>query len=80
MEVSPPDLLSEDAVAGRLGLSVNRVRWLTMNGHLQRGVTADRSSGGLTSQSVEIEESWRSCATITQRLRRVLGYVVFWMP
>jgi hypothetical protein len=51
-----------------------------MNGHRQRGVTADRSSGGLTRQSVEIEESWRSRATITQRLRRVLGYVFFWMP
>jgi hypothetical protein len=79
-EAEPPDLLSEDAVVGRLGLSRNRVRWLVMNGHLQRGVTADRSSGGLTRQSVESEESWRRHATVAQRLRRLLGYVFFWMP
>lgn len=80
VEVAPPDLLSEDAVATRLSLSMNRVRWLAINGHLQRGVTADGSSGGLTRQSVETEEVWRRDATVTQRVRRALGYFFFWMP
>jgi hypothetical protein len=80
VEVGPHDLLTEDAVAGRLGLSLNRVRWLTINGHLRRGVTADQSSGGLTRQSVENEETWRRHATVTQRLRRTLGYLFFWLP
>ena len=80
VEVAQPDLVSEDAVATRLGLSTNRVRWLTINGHLQRGVTADGSSGGLTRRSVEAEAVWRRDATATQRVRRALGYVFFWMP
>jgi hypothetical protein len=80
LEVPPRDLLSEDAVASRLGLSVTRVRWLTLSGYLQRGVTADRSSRGLTRQSVEREEAWRRQATVTQRLRRALAYVFFWLP
>lgn len=80
VEVAPPDLVSEDAVATRLSLSLNRVRWLTINGHLQRGVTADGSSGGLTRQSVETEAVWHRDATVTKRLRRALGYVFFWMP
>jgi len=79
-EVEPSDLLSEGAVVGRLGLSRNRVRWLVMNGHLQRGVTADRSSGGVTRQSVEREEAWRRHATVAQRVRRILRYGFFWMP
>ena len=79
-EVASSDLLSEDDVASQLGLSSNRVRWLVMNGHLQRGVTADRTSGGLTRQSVDREKAWRNNATLAQRLRRVLGYAVFWMP
>jgi hypothetical protein len=79
-EVEPPDLLSEDAVVSRLGLSRNRVRWLVMNGRLQRGVTPDRSSGGVTRQSAEREEIWRRHATVAQRVRRILGYVLFWMP
>jgi hypothetical protein len=79
-EVAPPDLLSEDVTAARLSLSMNRVRWLTINGHLQRGVTADGGSRGLTRRSVEIEEVWRRDATVTDRVRRALGYVFFWMP
>jgi len=79
-EVEPLDLLSEGAVVSRLGISRNRVRWLVMNGHLQRGVTPDRSSGGVTTQSVEREEAWRRHATLAQRVRRLLGYVFFWMP
>jgi hypothetical protein len=79
-EVEPSDLLSEGAVVSRLGLSRNRVRWLVMNGRLQRGVTADRSSGGVTRESVEREEAWRRHATVAQRVRRILGYVFFWMP
>jgi hypothetical protein len=80
VEVAPPDPVSEDAVATRLSLSTNRVRWLTINGHLQRGVTAEGSAGGLTRQSVEAEEAWRRDATVTERVRRALGYVFFWMP
>jgi len=80
LEVSPSDLLSEDAVASRLGLSETRVRWLILNGHLQRGVTSDRGAGGLTKQSVEKEEAWRRDATVVQRIRRVLAYGFFWMP
>ena len=80
VEVAQPDLVSEDAVATRLSLSTNRVRWLTINGHLQPGVTADGSFGGLTRQSVEAEAVWRRDATATQRVRRALGYVFFWMP
>lgn len=79
-EVDPSDLLSEDDVAGQLGLSSDRVRWLAINGHLQRAVTADRSSGGFTRESVEREKAWRSHATVAQRIRRLLGYAVFWMP
>jgi orotate phosphoribosyltransferase-like protein len=80
VEVASPDLVSEDEVATRLSLSMNRVRWLIINGHLQRGVTADGSSGGLTRQSVETEAVWRRDATVTQRARRALGDVFFWMP
>ena len=79
-EVMPTDLLPEDAVAERLGLSMNRVRWLIINGHLQRGVTDDRHSGWVTRQSVEREEVWRRDATVMQRLRRLLMYGLFWMP
>jgi hypothetical protein len=80
VEVEPSDLLSERVVACRLDLSLSRVRWLIINGHLQRGITADRASGGLTRQSVENEEAWRRHATVTQRLRRSLGYAFFWTP
>jgi hypothetical protein len=80
VEVAPSDLVSEDAVATQLNLSLNRVRWLTINGHLQRGATAEGRSGGLTRQSVETEAVWRRDATVTQRVRRALGYVFSWMP
>jgi hypothetical protein len=80
VEVAPPELVSEDAVATQLSLSTNRVRWLTINGHLQRGMTADGSAGGLTRLSVETEAVWRRDATVTQRVRRALGYLFFWMP
>ena len=73
-------LLSEQQVAEELGLSTCRVRWLTLNGHLRRGVTPDGRIGGLTKGSVEHERAWRSGATFLQRLRRVFGYVFTWMP
>jgi orotate phosphoribosyltransferase-like protein len=73
-------LLTEQQVAERLGLSTNRVRWLTMNGHLLREVTPDGRVGGLTKESVEHERAWRSGATSLQRLRRGLSYVFTWIP
>jgi hypothetical protein len=79
-EVPDNDLLTEQEVVAQLGLSTNRVRWLTMNGHLQRGVTPERGSAGLTKESVEHERVWRASATRVQRLRRTLGYAFVWMP
>ena len=78
-EVPEDALLTEQQVAERLELSANRVRWLTINGYLQRGVTPD-GVGGLTRESVEHERAWRSGATFLQRLRRGLSYVFTWMP
>lgn len=74
------DLMSEEDAARRLGLSLNRVRWLLINGHLQRGVTRDRRSGGVTKRSVEMEEAWRRHASLAQRMRRAAGYAFWWMP
>jgi len=73
-------LLTEDEVAERLRLTTNRVRWLIMNGHLQRGVAPDGQVGGITEASVEREQAWRSSATSAQRLRRVLSYTFGWLP
>jgi hypothetical protein len=67
----PSNLLTEQQVVERLGLSASRVRWLTINGHLQRGVTPEGRVGGLTKESVERERAWRSGATPLERLRRV---------
>jgi len=79
-EVAESALLTEAEAARRLGLSANRVRWLTANGHLQRGVTADRRARGLTEESVEQERAWRSAATLSQRLRRTASYAFTWLP
>jgi hypothetical protein len=79
-EVPDADLLTEQEVAAQLGLSTNRLRWLTMNGHLQRGVTPNRRQAGLTKASVEHERAWRASATPVQRLGRILGYAFVWMP
>jgi hypothetical protein len=80
LEVERTDLLAVETAADRLGVSLNRVRWLILNGRLQRCSTADRSLGGVTTESVEREQAWRAQATASQRLRRVLGYIFFWMP
>ena len=79
-KVPQSDLLTRQQAVDKLGLSANRVRWLIINGHLQRGVTADGQAGGVTRASVELESTWRSGATQLQRLRRVLGYAFTWMP
>jgi hypothetical protein len=79
-EVPESALLTEEQVGERLGLSTRHVRWLTINGHLQRGVTPDSSVAGLTRESVEHERAWRSSATSLQRLRRRLSHVFRWMP
>jgi orotate phosphoribosyltransferase-like protein len=79
-EVSESALLTEQEAARRLGLSVSRVRWLTFNGHLQRGVTADGRARGLTEESVQQECDWRSGASLPQRLRRALSYAFTWLP
>ena len=79
-EVAATALLTEEQAAQRLGLSANRVRWLTVNGHLRRGVTPDRGVGGVTEESVERERVWRSDATALQRLRRGLSYAFTWLP
>jgi orotate phosphoribosyltransferase-like protein len=78
--VHESELLTEHEVADRLRLSANRVRWLIVNGHLQRGVTPDGRAGGVTEASVEREQAWRSSATSSQRLRRVLSYAFTWLP
>jgi hypothetical protein len=79
-EVPESALLTEQEAARRLGLSASRVRWLTVNGHLRRGVTADGRARGLTEQSIEQERAWRSGATLPQRLRRALSYAFTWLP
>ena len=79
-EVADSDLLTEQEAAAELGLSSNRVRWLTMNGHLRRGVTPDRRRAGVTKESVTYERAWRATATPLQRLGRTLGYAFVWMP
>jgi len=40
----------------KLGLSATRVRWLTMNSHLQRGVTPDGRVGGLVNPCSDFAE------------------------
>ena len=79
-EVADSDLLTEQEAAVELGLSINRVRWLTLNGHLRRGVTPDRRRAGVTKESVKYEGAWRAIATPFQRLRRTLGSAFVWMP
>jgi hypothetical protein len=79
-EVPETELLTEQQAAESLGLSTGRVRWLTINGYLQRGVTPNGSVGGLTRESVEREGAWRSGATSLQRLRRGLRHAFSWLP
>jgi hypothetical protein len=79
-EVPEGRLLTELQVVERLGLSARRVRWLTMNGHLQRGVTPDGRVGGIVTESVAAERARRTRATASQRLGRVLSYVFTWLP
>jgi hypothetical protein len=79
-EVPESALLTEAEAARRLGVSAGRVRWLTVNGHLRRGVTADGRARGLTEESVQQECAWRSGASLTQRLRRALSYGFTWLP
>ena len=79
-EVPETELLTEQQAAESLGLSAGRVRWLTINGYVQRGVTPDGNVGGLTRESVARECAWRSGATSLQRLRRGLRHVFSWLP
>jgi len=80
VEIPESALLTEQQAARRLGVSANRVRWLTINGQLRRGVTPDGRVGGLTEDSVERERVWRADATSLQRLRRGLSYTFTWLP